>query len=183
MLGGGSVFGLAAADGIVRALFADGLGWPFGAPGQVAPIVPGAVLFDLDRGGHEERFPGPEDGSDRLRGRVTTVRSSRACVGAATGASSGGLKGAIGSASAVLPNGTTVAALVAVNSAGSPVDPRTGELYATRFGLGEEFDHVGMPDPAELEECLARAAAAAAAGRGGDPGWRRRSASSPRTRP
>ena len=65
MLGGGSVFGLAAADGIVRALFADGLGWSFGEPGQVAPIVPAAVLFDLDRGGHLERFPGPEEGAQR----------------------------------------------------------------------------------------------------------------------
>ena len=169
MLGGGSVFGLAAADGVVRALFADGLGWPFGAPGQVAPIDPGDVLFDLDRGGHEERFPGPEDGAAAYAA-AHDGPVEQGCVGAATGASSGGIKGAIGSASAVLPDGTTVAALVAVNSAGSPVDPRTGELYATRFGLGAEFEGVGAPDPAELEEALARAAAAAQSGGGRGPG-------------
>jgi len=169
MLGGGSVFGLAAADGVVRALFADRQGWPFGSPGQVAPIVPAAVLFDLDRGGHEERFPGPEDGATAYAA-AHDGPVEQGCVGAATGARSGGLKGAIGSASAVLPDGTTVAALVAVNSAGSPVDPRTGELYATRFGLGVEFEGVGAPDPAELEEALARAAAVAEAAGGRGPG-------------
>lgn len=167
MLGGGSVFGLAAADGIVRALFADGLGWPFGEPGQVAPIVPAAVLFDLDRGGHLERFPGPEEGATAYAA-AHDGPVEQGLVGAGTGAASGGLKGGIGTASTVLENGTTVAALVAVNSAGSPVDPRTGELFATRFGLGAEFEGIGVPDPAELEECLARAAAAAeASGRRG----------------
>ena len=169
LLGGGSVFGLSAADGIVRSLFAEGVGWPFGAPGQVVPIVPGAVLFDLDRGGEFGSYPGPDDGANAYDA-AHDGPVEQGVVGAATGASSGGLKGAIGSASAVLPNGTTVAALLAVNSAGSPVDPRTGELYAMRFGLGEEFDHVGVPDPAELEECLARAAAAAAASGRRGPG-------------
>ena len=51
MLGGGSALGLAAADGIVQSLLADGHGWQIGGPGQVVPIVPGAILFDLGRGG------------------------------------------------------------------------------------------------------------------------------------
>jgi L-aminopeptidase/D-esterase-like protein len=60
-------------------------------------------------------------------------------VGAGTGALVGGLKGGIGTASAVLDDGTTVAALAAVNAAGSAVDPATGELHATRLGLPGEF--------------------------------------------
>ena len=84
-------------------------------------------------------------------------------VGAATGSSSGGFKGGIGSASVVLPSGTTVAAIVAVNSVGSPVDPRTGQLYAVRHGLDGEFDHIGMPSAAEVAAARAYAEAAAAA--------------------
>lgn len=158
MVGGGSVFGLAAADGIVRALYAEGRGWPFGEPGQVAPIVPGAVLFDLDRGGEVGRFPGPDEGAAAYaaadRGPV-----EQGAVGAGTGAASGGFKGAIGTASAVLPDGTTVAALLAVNSAGSPIDPRTGELWAVRHGLDGEFDHIGLPTPEEAAAERERAAA------------------------
>ena len=49
VLSGGSVYGLAAADGVVRWLAERGLGFPLGG-GQVAPIVPAAVLYDLGRG-------------------------------------------------------------------------------------------------------------------------------------
>jgi putative pantetheine hydrolase len=104
-------------------------------------------------------------------------------VGAGTGAVVGGLKGGIGSASVVLPVAVdevvaggsgvaadgpgvaadgpgvavgeiTVGALVVLNAAGSAVDPGTGELYGTRFGLAGEFAHLGRPDPAELASAL-----------------------------
>ncbi|MGH3646485.1 MAG: P1 family peptidase, partial [Micromonosporaceae bacterium] len=55
----------------------------------------------------------------------------------------------VGSASVRLADGVTVAALAVVNAAGSPVDPTTGELYATRYGLPGEFP-IRAPDPAEL---------------------------------
>ena len=158
MLGGGSVFGLAAADGIVRALYAEGRGWPFGEPGQVAPIVPGAVLFDLDRGGEVGHFPGPDEGSAAYAA-ADSGPVEQGAVGAGTGAASGGLKGGIGTASTVLPDGTIVGALLAVNSAGSPIDPRTGELWAVRHGLDGEFDHIGVPMAAEAAAERERAAA------------------------
>jgi putative pantetheine hydrolase len=60
-------------------------------------------------------------------------------VGVGTGARSGGLKGGLGSASAVLENGVTVGCIVAVNSAGSPIDPRTGELWSLRYAIDNEF--------------------------------------------
>ncbi|MGH3737811.1 MAG: P1 family peptidase, partial [Micromonosporaceae bacterium] len=71
------------------------------------------------------------------------------------GAVAGGLAGGVGSASALLPEGGTVAALAVVNAAGSVFDPATGELYAARFGLPGEFG-VGTPDPAELAGWLGR---------------------------
>jgi len=165
MLGGGSALGLAAADGIVQSLLADGHGWQIGGPGQVVPIVPGAILFDLGRGGTFHHHPTRKDG------KVAYASASdgpveQGVVGAATGSSSGGFKGGIGSASVVLPSGTTVAAIVAVNSVGSPVDPRTGQLYAVRHGLDGEFDHIGMPSEEDV------AASRAYAERAGHEGMR-----------
>ena len=159
VLTGGSAFGLAAADGVVQRLYAAGLGWPMGEPGQVVPIVPGAVLFDLGRGGEFGHAPGAADGA-AAHDAATGAAVEQGCVGAGTGARVGGLKGAVGSASAVLDDGTTVAALVAVNAMGTALDERTGELLAVRFGLDGEFDDVGVPDADELAAARSRAAAA-----------------------
>ena len=76
------------------------------------------------------------------------TRWSRGCVGAGHRAPARvASRVAVGSASAVLDDGTTVAALVALNSFGAPHDERTGELLAARHGLGDEFAHVGRPEP------------------------------------
>ena len=120
-----------------------------GGPGEVVPIVPAAVIFDLGRGGD---FALPARRGLRRRGVPDALSAaggkavSRACVGAGTGASAGQLKGGVGSASAVLADGTTVAALVVVNPVGSAVDPDTGELHAARFGLPGEFPAGGAAD-------------------------------------
>lgn len=128
LLGGGSALGLAAADGVVAGLLADGRGWPMGPPGQVVPIVPGAIVFDLGRGGGWGRAPGAADGraayDDAIRHPGRAV--PQGCVGGGTGAKIGVLKGGVGSASCVLPDGSTVAALVVCNAIGSGVSPRTG---------------------------------------------------------
>lgn len=156
VLTGGSAFGLAAADGVCQHLYAAGVGWPMGEPEEVVPIVPAAVLFDLGRGGVFAHHPTSEDGRAACAS-ATTDSLLQGCVGAGTGARAGGLKGGIGSASAVLEDGTTVAALVAVNAHGAPYDPRTGELLALHWGLEGEFDGVGVPDPAEAAAARARA--------------------------
>ena len=159
LLTGGSAFGLAAADGVLRRLYAAGLGWPVGGPGEVVPIVPAAVLFDLGRGGDFAHAPGADDGAAAVDAADAgaVVQGS---VGAGTGARAGGLKGGLGSASVVLDDGTVVAAVVAVNALGPAWDEQTGELLARRHGLGGEFDHVGLPDPAELALARDRAATA-----------------------
>jgi L-aminopeptidase/D-esterase-like protein len=155
LLGGGSAFGLGAADGVMAALFADGRGWPTGGPGEVVPIVPAAIVFDLGRGGVFPHHPGPADGAAAYAAALASVAGSGerlGCVGAGTGARAGAIKGGIGSASVVLDDGTTVAALVAVNSMGSPVDPTTGELYGAREGLPDEFP--AAPTPREIAAYL-----------------------------
>jgi putative pantetheine hydrolase len=145
---GGSAFGLAAADGVMRRLFRDGVGFPVGGPGEVVPIVPAAVLFDLGRGGN---FTATPDASFGERAYDAALASGDGggvplgVVGAGTGAKAGGLKGGVGSASVLLDDGTTVAALAVVNPAGSCVDPTTGELYAARFDVADEFAHLRAP--------------------------------------
>jgi L-aminopeptidase/D-esterase-like protein len=160
VLSGGSAFGLAAADGVMDSLYAAGVGYSVGPPGQVVPIVPAAVVFDLGRGGDFSHRPGPATGADAYAAAAAGP-VAQGVVGAGTGAKVGGLKGGIGTASAVLEDGATVAALVAVNAVGSAVDPLTGELYGARFAFPAELPALQRPDPAEV------AAAHAAAGEAG----------------
>ncbi|MDT3439072.1 P1 family peptidase [Pseudofrankia sp. BMG5.37] len=130
VLTGGSAFGLSAADGVMRRLADADIGFPVG-PAGVVPIVPGAVIFDLGRGGASpasHAVPGPELGA-LAYDNATAGPMARGTVGAGTGAVSDALAGGVGGASTVLGDGTTVAALAVVNSAGSAVDPRTGRLY------------------------------------------------------
>lgn len=149
VLTGGSAFGLAAVDGVMGRLFAAGIGLPVGGPGEVVPIVPGAVVFDLGRGGDFSTHPGPELGA-QAHDAATAGPVQNGVVGAGTGAVVGGLKGAVGSASAVLDGGATVGALVVVNAVGSCVDPATGQLYALRFGLPGEFPELRAPEASEV---------------------------------
>jgi len=146
-LSGGSAFGLDAASGVMARLERDGEGFP--VPGAVVPIVPAAVVFDLGRGGDPAARPTAATGAAAYDA-AHDGPVPRGSVGAGTGAVSGGLRGGIGTASAVLGTGATVAALVVLNSAGSGVDPRTGELLGARSGLPGEF-------PADLPAPAARA--------------------------
>jgi L-aminopeptidase/D-esterase-like protein len=164
LLSGGSAFGLAAADGVMARLAGAGVGFP--VPGAVVPIVPAAVLFDLGRGGAADdpalrptAAVGAEAVDAAADGPVV-----QGVVGAGVGALVGGLKGGIGTASVVLDlepgvewsadaergadpaqggaagrATVTVSALVALNAAGSAVDPATGGLLGARLGLPGEF--------------------------------------------
>lgn len=152
VLSGGSAFGLAAADGVMARLAAAGRGVRVGPEeGDVVPIVPAAIIFDLGRGGVFSRPPGPEFGAAAYDAATTSPGASAlGVVGAGTGAVAGGLKGGVGMASAVLDDGGTVAALAVVNAVGSVLHPRTGTLYGAPFGLPGEFDWLAPPAPADL---------------------------------
>lgn len=132
LLTGGSAFGLAAADGVMAWLEAQGAGIPVG-PVKV-PIVPAAVLFDLWVGD-------PRIRPDAQAGRAACEAARSAApeqgnVGAGAGATVGKLfgpqramKGGIGTASLKVGS-ITVAALVAVNAIGDVVDPSSGRVLA-----------------------------------------------------
>ncbi|MHA6621837.1 P1 family peptidase [Pseudonocardia sp. DLS-67] len=148
VLSGGSAFGLAAADGVMARLEAAGIGFP--VPRAVVPIVPAAVVFDLGRGGDVHARPGAATGAAAYDA-AGAGPVPQGVVGAGTGAQAGGLKGGVGTASAVLDGGAVVAALAVVNAAGSPVDPATGLLHGTRAGLPCEFPAAEV-GPDALEE-------------------------------
>jgi L-aminopeptidase/D-esterase-like protein len=81
------------------------------------------------------------------------------CVGAGTGALSGGIKGGLGTTSQVLNSGLTVAALVAVNSFGSVIDPATGAPWEAGLEIAGEFGEQGrravalppLPSPSPIQ--------------------------------
>lgn len=126
VLSGGSVFGLAAADGVTCALSACGIGLPISP--HVVPVVPSAILFDLANGGDKNWGDTPPYRALGLQAAANVgqpVESGR--YGAGYGATAGAQKGGLGTASLCLPDGTVVAALVAVNSFGSAIEQSTQE--------------------------------------------------------
>jgi L-aminopeptidase/D-esterase-like protein len=151
VLAGGSAYGLAAADGVMRWLEEHHRG--VAMKGGLVPIVPGAVIFDLPVGGWGCR-PTAEFGyaaaevAAGAEGAVLPIGT----VGAGVGARAGVLKGGIGTASTTLPSGVTVGAVVAVNSAGNVVDRATGLPWMA--DLIEEFA-LTRP-PAEQIDALAQ---------------------------
>ncbi len=166
VLTGGSAYGLDAASGAVRWLEEQQRGVRVGQqPHEVVPVVPAAALFDLGRGGDFSKRPDAELGYAAARAAADSPPGSlvvEGCVGAGTGAVVGAvgglLKGGVGTASAMLPDGSVVAALVAVNAAGSGVDIDTGQLYGAALARLGEFPP--PPTAARVEAARARLAAA-----------------------
>ena len=149
VLSGGSAFGLAAADGVAAGLRADGRG--FSAAGHQVPIVPAAILFDLANGGDKdwENSPYPALGQAAYKARGIDFELGTA--GAGFGATVAGMKGGIGSASAILPSGATVGALVAVNALGQVCVGDSAHFWAAPFEENGEFGNKGPaagPTPA-----------------------------------
>ncbi|MBZ8117494.1 P1 family peptidase [Roseovarius sp. LXJ103] len=143
VLSGGSAFGLDACSGVVDGLRAAGRGFAVGE--ARVPIVPGAILFDLLNGGQKDWDANPY----RTLGLEALVQAGEAfdlgSFGAGTGAICADVKGGIGSASAVLPSGHLVGALVAVNALGSPLVNGGPEFWAAPFEMGAEFGGRGLP--------------------------------------
>lgn len=149
VLSGGSAYGLDAASGVMARLRAQGRG--FAAPGARVPIVPAAILFDLANGGAKDwdETPYPALGRAAFDGAAEAV--ALGTEGAGYGATAGGVKGGLGSASAVLATGVTVGALVAVNSVGGVCDG-AGRFWAAPFEIGAEFGGRGVPEAGAVPE-------------------------------
>jgi L-aminopeptidase/D-esterase-like protein len=132
VLAGGSAFGLEAATGVMRYLEEQEIGFDTGA--AKVPIVPSAILYDLDIGHASVR---PDSAMGYLAAsRASSAPPTEGNIGAGTGASVGKMRGmkyamksGVGTWSVNI-NGVIVAALVAVNAIGDVIDPQTGTKIA-----------------------------------------------------
>lgn len=151
VLTGGSVFGLAAADGAASALSVAGVGLKLSAKGPAIPIVPAAVLHDLGNDGDKdwgETPPYRRLGMEAARGAGAAFDLGSA--GAGLGAMAGLVKGGLGSASLMLENGVTVGALVAANPVGSVYMADGETFHAWPYEIGDEFG--GRKPPKRRED-------------------------------
>lgn len=132
VLSGGSAFGLDTAGGVMRWLEERGHGYQTAA--AKVPIVPAAILYDLGSGDPKIR-PDAEAGykaCESAKGGPIEEGSVGAGAGATVSKLAGArrVKGGIGTSSIRLPNGIVVGAIVAVNSVGDVIDPKTGRIVA-----------------------------------------------------
>jgi L-aminopeptidase/D-esterase-like protein len=150
VLAGGSVYGLAAADGVAAAMGAENKGFALiDMPGVPrSPVVPAAILYDLANGGDKSWGAAPPYAA---LGRAAYAACARAAplgnAGAGMGAVAGALKGGQGSASIVTADGFTVAALACVNCWGSTTLPGQRAFWAHAFEIDGEFGGLA-PDAA-----------------------------------
>lgn len=153
LLGGGSAFGLAAADGVARWLEERGIGYDVGI--AKVPIVPAAILYDLPIVRADVR-PGAEAGyaaCEVARDGAVEQGNVGAGVGASVGKARGlryACKGGLGSAAVTLPSGLIVSALAVVNAFGNITDPRTGRVVAGVRDFDDAGRFCGFADPVAL---------------------------------
>jgi len=133
VLAGGSAYGLDAASGVMRYLEEKKVGFNTGV--AKVPIVPAAILYDLNVGRADVR-PDPAMGY-RAAASASSNRPAEGNAGAGMGASVGkmfggslAMKAGVGTASIDIGGGVVVGALVAVNAWGDVIDPRTNEIVA-----------------------------------------------------
>ncbi len=132
LLAGGSAYGLNAAAGVMHYLEEHSIG--FNVRVGVVPIVPAAIIFDLDVGNPAIR-PDASMGYAACT-HATADPVAEGCVGAGTGARVGAMygtefacKSGIGTVAIELDNGIRVAALMVVNAVGDVV-AEDGQILA-----------------------------------------------------
>lgn len=133
VLAGGSAFGLEAASGVMRYLEEQKIG--FNAGVAKVPIVPSAILFDLNLGRADVR---PDSAMGyHAAAAASSDAPAEGNAGAGMGASVGkmfgiglAMKAGVGTASINVGGGIVVGVLVAVNAWGDVIDPETNQIIA-----------------------------------------------------
>lgn len=138
VLSGGSVFGLAAADGVCRALAAREIGVRIAPSAHPVPIVPAACVYDLPL------WIAPTSPPDyaALGAAAASAAGSvtpQGSAGGGAGAQAGVIKGGQGVASIDLGGGLIVAALMIANTVGSVRTPCGGAYWAWPYEVDGEF--------------------------------------------
>ena len=146
VLSGGSAYGLDAATGAMLWLAERGRGFRLGQ--RIIPIVPSAILYDLENGGDKDWSKGlPYQALAQAACGAAGAAFALGTAGAGYGAKAGPLKGGLGSASAVDEDGLQVGALVAVNARGGVTLGEQPQFWAWPLEQGDEFG--GLPPPAQ----------------------------------
>jgi L-aminopeptidase/D-esterase-like protein len=147
LLTGGSAFGLAAADGVMRWLEQRARGRPMRV--GVVPLVPTAVVFDLAEG-EPGRRPGPDDGYAACEAAAGGI-PPRGRVGAGAGAAVGKVlgreratPGGVGYAARRLAGGETVAAIAVANAFGDVIGEDGAVLGGPRGDDGGLLRSAGL---------------------------------------
>jgi L-aminopeptidase/D-esterase-like protein len=145
ILSGGSAFGLDASGGVQAWLREQRRGLVVG--GVRVPLVAQAIIFDLANGGDKNwgRFSPYRDMGYVAAETARAEPSALGTVGAGCGATTATVKGGLGSASAMTRAGHTVAAIVAVNAAGTPTIGDGPWFWAAPYEVGGEFGGRGWP--------------------------------------
>ncbi len=146
VLSGGSTWGLDAASSVANFIGKTGRGFKSGNDVKNVPMVPGAILFDLNNGGNKDW--GDESPYHKLGVEASQKASQKfdlGNVGAGFGAKAGSLKGGLGSASVENKFGLKIGGLFAVNSFGSVVNSDTGQFWGASDELNNEFGNKGAP--------------------------------------
>ena len=166
VLSGGSAYGIAATSGVMSCLENAGIGFPVGTINgvpAVVPIAPTATSFD-----RATCNAPPASRPDFTSGVQACVAATsgpvaEGNVGAGTGAVSGGVKGGIGTASVVLPNGIIVGAIVVGELRWPPYDDQRRPVRGLVRQLGNEFTalhpSIGAPPESRAPPTCRRRAA------------------------
>jgi D-aminopeptidase len=140
-LSGGSAFGLDAGAGVMDGLRARGRG--LRVETATIPIVPGAILFDMVNGGDKNWTESPYRALGAAAFESAAREFALGTAGAGAGATTVNLKGGLGSASLVLPDGATVGALVAANPTGAVTMGERPNFWAAPLEIDGEFGGAG----------------------------------------
>ena len=142
VLSGGSAFGLDSASGVTKYFKEKKKGFQVGP--HLIPIVPAAVLFDLNAGGDHNWSNNPYPKLGYKAAKEASIDFSIGSYGAGTGATTVNLKGGLGSASIELSDGVIIGVLVAVNPIGSVTVGDGPHFWAAPFEIMEEFGGKGI---------------------------------------
>ena len=144
VLSGGSAFGLDSAGGVMDWLRGQGRGYSIA--GQIVPIVPAAIIFDLNCGSTAGWKHPPWWQLGRKAAKSASAAFALGNSGAGLGATAGQLKGGLGSASCRTEE-FTVGALAVANPVGSLTMPRSDTFWAWWLELEGEFGGQTPPGP------------------------------------
>lgn len=132
VLSGGSAYGLESSIGVVEGLEEDGLGYEVAS--GIVPIVPQAILYDLDYKSYKIR-PDKAMGFEAYK-KASFKENRQGIIGAGTGATVGkalgmdfAMKSGLGSATITIRN-LKISALVALNAMGDIFDYEKGKQIA-----------------------------------------------------